>query len=173
MEFLVIKLFICFTGILNVCEAVGTSTVGLARSQTMGAASRLSPFKQRMEPRMRTESELSSTFRELDPRPSTSSQRDVSLHETESLIGSRRASLSPTIDLTAASIPTNHGMNLNPQRDGVFARVRHIIFGTLAPTAVGVGIGSGAVALINSTYSSKPTTIPAIDPELENMNIMG
>lgn len=168
MEF-VAKFIIFVAGILIGCEAGGSSTLALGRSQSMAASSRLSSFKPNLEARVRVEPDISSSVRE----PSTS-QRDVSLHETESLIGSRRASLTSTIDLTPASIPTTHGMNLNPQRDGVFARVRHIIFGTLAPAAAGVGIGVGVAVLANSTFSlESPTSTTSINPEIDNINIIG
>lgn len=172
MEF-VAKFIIFVAGILIGCEAGGSSTLTLGRSQSMAASSRLSSFKPNLEARVRVEPDISSSVRELDSQPSTS-QRDVSLHETESLIGSRRASLTSTIDLTPASIPTTHGMNLNPQRDGVFARVRHIIFGTLAPAAAGVGIGVGVAVLANSTFSlESPTSTTSINPEIDNINIIG
>lgn len=137
----------------------------------MAATSRLSSFKPNIE-RVHAEPDVSSSsFHDLDQRPSTSAQREISVSENENLLeNTRRVSFTSTVDLADASMPTHNGMNLNPMRDGVFARVQRVIFGKLAPAAAGVAIGAGIVELANSTNLFKPSTM---NPDLENINIIG
>lgn len=167
--------FIILFNILLSCEArAGGTTIALGRSQSMTAAaasrSRFSPFKQSYE-RVHTEPELSSSssLHEIEQRPPSPIHR-----ESENLLETNhRVSFAPTIDLADASRVTNEA-NIIPTRDGVFARINQVLFGSLASAAAGIATGAGIVEIINSTKTlSNVSIIPTENPEAGNVNIIG
>lgn len=148
----------------------GVSTVitSRGRSLSMSAVSRSHEFKPLTPTRTESEFSSSATINEAESRPSTSHRhQDGEIAEQQHLVEqTRRVSFATPVDLTEASLPTNHGDNLNPARDGVFARVQRIIYEAAAPAAVGVAVGVGIVEFINSTHlnsSSMKTLLHAFN----------
>lgn len=156
------------------------------RSQSTGAIPRTSsgaPFE-RAQPESMGSISSFSTFSggETLSRPGlrTNEFRDVNLHEGEPIergtaerdsfgrerndrdpliAESRRVHFAPNVDVSSVSVATNHGLeNLNPARDGVFARVRNMLYPAAVGVGVGAAVGAGSVILFDNFNLTKGGT---------------
>lgn len=153
--------FLCFLTTYG-SEAVGSgfSTSAVSRSQSMGALAHATEIKPLARTRpVSISSSSSSSIRETVVKPieTVSELREVELQEREHLIEKpKHVRFAAEVDLAEASVPTDSGVNLDPVRDGVFARVRRILAQSAAPVAVGIAagavIGAGVVESINSSH---------------------
>lgn len=173
---------IFFLFILTKCgsEAVGGgfSTSTVSRSQSMGAHAHAAEFKPLTLTRPVSISSSSSIHgTEVKPFETVSELKEVELREQEHLIENpKQVRFAAQVDLAEASVATDSGVYLEPARDGVFARVRHILTQNAIPVAVGVAagaaIGAGAVGLINSThiYSTLTTMKTSLSNIIRDVN---
>lgn len=144
--------------------AFSMASVIKGKSQSLGSISRvvkpiervqsesLSSFSTFNEAETEVESKRStSEFKEIEPRERELLEREPLVEKTRRVV-----SFSPNVDLSSASLSTHRGAeNLNPTRDGVFARVQRILFPVAIGAAVGAtagGVGVDAFEKINSTY---------------------
>lgn len=169
MQFLSTKTFI-FLNILSLLftkinAGVSTAVAARGRSQSMSVGSR--PYEFKPLHQSRAESEISSLLptNEAESRSSTSGlHQESDIREHQHLVEeTRHVSFASPVDLTDASRTTNYGENLNPARDGVFARIHNILYGGVAPIAAGAVVGAGIVEIINSTRKH-PTTMKTLLP---------
>lgn len=159
---------IFFLGILaltidGIEPAFSTSAIARGRSSSVGELSRnidIKPFE-RTQPSTSVASS-SSTIHEAESRPSASASnfREIDLQEHQHLVVKpKRVSFAAAVDLTDASVATHRGREqLDPTRDGVFARVHRILFQNVAPVAVGAVVGIGGYEVIKSNINR--TTLP-------------
>lgn len=160
--------------LINTSES-GFSSVALprSRSQSMSAASRIADFKPLSRPRAEPEIGSSSTLNEAEAWASSSGTKELNARENENLLqNTKRVSFASAVDLGEASQVTNHGENLNPARDGVFARVQRILYEGVAPVGIGLAVGAGIAELANSTIFHS-TTIKSLDEVDDSINIIG
>lgn len=94
--------------------------------------------------------------------------------------GRRRVSFAPNVDVSSVSIASSHGIeNLNPTRDGVFARMQSILFPATVGVGVGAAVGVGAVAAIEkfnltrTTTNIETTTMNLVDKVDDNVDANG
>lgn len=162
---------------LPIAKAAGGGSLAIiprGRSQSMNAASRQLEFKPIERTRAEPELGSTSTIPESDSHPSTSGRKEIDIRERESLISNAKRVHFPTdAELTEISQPTNEGSNFNPVRDGFYARLNRLLYGSLAPAVVGTATGLGAAYLANSTFMHTATTTTIAPLEYEEMNIIG
>lgn len=121
------------------------------------------------EPRQNELIRPTTSFNEVELRTtSTGEHRPLSEGELRQSIESERMPMierakhvrfMETVDLHDATIGTNSNGNLNPARDGVFARVRSAILLYGGAAVVGTGIGAGIVTIAHHANGKNDKTV--------------
>lgn len=137
-----------------------------AQSESMGSISSFSTFsggETLSRPELRTNEFRDVNLHEGEPIERGTAERDSfgrERNDRDPLIAeSRRVHFAPNVDMSSVSAATHHGMeNLNPARDGVFARVRSILFPAAVGVGVGAAVGAGSVVLFDNFNLTKGDT---------------
>lgn len=179
---IVFFLFVLVSLTVEIESMISSSVVSRGRSQSMRPLLQRSriqtnlnqqPGRSSSSPTLSTTNPLASTSTLIKDRKSsktcaTCDLKEVNLRETEALNEASHVRNFFDIDLTEADSGT-YNANLDPSKDGVFARVRKILqrYGTFV--AIGSAIGVGG-SVIHQHFNNSGTHANTTSLQMSNQN---
>lgn len=153
----VVFVLLCFF-VVNNFHVKGTLTSSIAKTRRTQSMRSPTSHKNGNNLQAQSGSSLSSTaslteLKATDSQPSTSNARRIdSMNFREIDLQPHTNRLHTQVDLHDASAVTHNSGNINPARDGVYARVRNAMLRYGAAAAIGSAIGATGIELKKMLY---------------------
>lgn len=163
---------------IEATAVVSTSAISRGRSRSLSTAPLGSKPNAHTQPVSISSSSSAASLTTLeDGRTGPFASTSLDIQREPLVEKAKSVRFNPMIDLSEATASTDiDHRNLNPARDGVFSRIRKIMFRNAAPVAVGAAVGGAAggyvaangFELFNSTYWRAATAPKSINNSISS-----